>query len=218
MAKKAQDAVVDALSARFPIVRKFRDQPHPTNCIATCIHNALVALGDKTQRQDIQRISIKEINRTIRLKKQMIPNPPFIVPAFNNHFEKKRLRAHEGKGPRIDITDLERVLGNPVASPLIVTVSPHFFEVYGVEVPPPLIVAGDEYEVDHDILILAIDDKIWFHDPLANIPPLSRAKAKPQGRMDLQRFLEVWKAKETNSFMWIESVLRGPIDKWTQEE
>ena len=206
---------IPSLEGRFPVVEKFRQQPADDNCTATCFHNALIALGEKTGRSEIRKISIREINKTIRLKKDLVLNPKYIVPAFNNHFRNKGLIAHAKSGSRVSIDDLENILKRANASPAIVTVPARFFEVYGVEVPPDPIIAGAPFPVYHDILVLAADDSVWFYDPMAERPNLCNAKVNPDGKMSLPVFVDLWgSTKDPNSFIWIETVPPGPIDKY----
>ena len=204
-----------SLESKFPIVKKLRMQPGTQNCTATCFHNALIALAEKTGRTEIRTVSIKEIGKTIRLKKDLILNTRYIVPAFNSHFKKKGLIAYQKHGPKTTLGDLETVLLKPNASPPIVTLPSNFFELYGIEVAPDPVIAGSDFAYSHDILVLGVDAKVWFYDPLANRPNLNRAHINPEGQVDLPRFLQLWQStKEPNSLVWIETVPPGPIDKY----
>jgi hypothetical protein len=197
----------------------FRQQTASDNCTATCFHNALVALGEKTARQEIKKISVKEVSKTIHLKKDLVLNPKYIVPAFNNHFKNKGLRAESRSGSKVTFDDLSRILNKPNASPAIVTVPARFFEIYGVKVDPDPIIAGSPFSYYHDILVLAIDEKVWFYDPMADRPNLSRARTDPRGQVSMPLFLELWgSTKDPNSFIWIETVPPGPIDKYLTQE
>lgn len=142
-------------------------------------------------------MSIKEIGKTIKLKKDLVLNPRYIVPSFYNRFGKRGLVAHQMSGARLTVRDLERVLEQPNSSPAIVTVPSKFFELYHVDVEPDPAIGGSPFSYAHDILVLGIDDRIWFYDPMANRPNLNRARSGPEGRMDLPVFLDLWGASKS---------------------
>ena len=198
---------------------KYKQEQRTLNmCWTASIKNILDRLSHTLDDTSI-KMSLKDINRICKYDAQWGVPSGIAVPALNTKLEKLGYVVKEKEG-KDRFKELREILFDEEASfPIVGFGSNYIKDLKGPEKAWNVPGANDYY--DHVVVVIGINEKVKFIDPMVPFLLKSSKINKVEEALPKPKFLYYWSySRPPFWFMWIERKNKktGPLDKWLSSE